>query len=160
MYTVDLSLSGDKGGGHLLIRRHEFSERLAGSSNFRELDRTPVHLRTVLPLQMRLPPAVRNKAIFDEDLPTQCFEDLHGVVTAIAFSCPGIQIDTPAVRDTDVGDDAELLAHLWQGTYGEAVPEDPQTGSRQIGVQVIWVNVLINHWFANVLRCPTVPNSV
>eukprot|EP00922_Rhytidocystis_sp_ex-Travisia-forbesii_P023161 GHVS01034008.1.p1 GENE.GHVS01034008.1~~GHVS01034008.1.p1 ORF type:complete len:100 (-),score=4.29 GHVS01034008.1:320-619(-) len=76
MYTVDLSLSGDKGGGHLLIRRHEFSERLAGSSNFRELDRTPVHLRTVLPLQMRLPPAVRNKAIFDEDLPTQCFEGL------------------------------------------------------------------------------------
>eukprot|EP00922_Rhytidocystis_sp_ex-Travisia-forbesii_P027287 GHVS01039999.1.p1 GENE.GHVS01039999.1~~GHVS01039999.1.p1 ORF type:complete len:276 (+),score=2.98 GHVS01039999.1:117-944(+) len=67
---------GDEGGGHLVIRRHQFSERLAGCSNFRELDRTPVHLRSALPLKMRLPQSIRNKSIFDEDLQSVCFAGL------------------------------------------------------------------------------------
>ena len=48
----------------LVIRRHEFSERLSGSSNFRELDRSPLHLRSVLPLQLHMPCAVNNKRTY------------------------------------------------------------------------------------------------
>eukprot|EP00921_Rhytidocystis_pertsovi_P007693 GHVQ01012737.1.p2 GENE.GHVQ01012737.1~~GHVQ01012737.1.p2 ORF type:complete len:361 (+),score=40.25 GHVQ01012737.1:126-1208(+) len=103
----------------LTVRRHEFSERLSAASSFRELDKSELHLHTVLALKTHLSCAIRNKQQYEQDIEGETSDlrwmlqdkfqgaNIHMVATQNTPVWPTLReiVSNPQVADSQKTDD-------------------------------------------------------